>query len=61
MLFNPTTPEVDKCEACGTTEQVVLGNWMFHCPTHKANDLIAEYDEVLALPVSSNDIPFLLV
>ena len=61
MLFNSTTPEADKCEVCQTTENVVLGKWMFHCPEHKINDLIADYDNTLALPVSKSDTPFLLI
>ena len=61
ITFNPETPDVDKCEACGTTENVVLGDFIFHCPKHKTNDLIAAYDNLMALPVEKNDIPFIVI
>jgi hypothetical protein len=51
--------EMNKCDVCGSEDNVKAGRWIFYCPEHKQVDLDKTYDNEIAPSLENGETTYL--
>ena len=51
--------KMNKCDICGSTNNIKPGRWIFYCPEHEQNDIDKTLDNEITPDLQSGNLDYL--